>query len=204
DPFVASRIAGRLPALDAPGHAARGRRRAAQPSGVHTAADAGGGGASVRARVVRRHTEHPRDRAADASASSVAASRCRCRGGGRRRGARGLRALTAMALYRIGPMLLDSAIPLPELTRADRRSAAEAWTFRPSRRRPPSARAADWFHEWRFPSGKPWVRLGRLGARYVVRFHRTALFLVDPPNRAVVAFPSIAVPAPTRPHLLLA
>src|SRR5262249_34143533 len=89
------------------------------------------------------------------------------------------------------------------LTRADRRSAAEAWTFRLSRRRPPSARAADWFHEWRFPSGKPWVRLGRLGARYVVRFHRTALFLVDPPNRAVVAFPSIGVPALTLRHLLL-
>src|SRR5262245_26651022 len=100
-------------------------------------------------------------------------------------------------------MLLDSAVPLPELPERAGRSAERVWSFRVSRAAAPSANRVEWFHSWLFPSGRPWVKLGRLGARYLVRFHRTAAFVVDPREQTVAAFPSAGVPARTVRHLLL-
>lgn len=107
-----------------------------------------------------------------------------------------------MSLYRIGPIVLDSAAPLPELPRVGRRLQALQWSFRVSRG-PAPASGIQWFHEWRFPSGRPWVKLGRAADRYLVRFHRTATFVVDPQHRAVVAYPAAGIPARTVRHLLL-
>lgn len=83
------------------------------------------------------------------------------------------------------------------------RAAGEAWTFSLSRVSRPSTRRVTWFHDWAFPDGRPWLRIGRAGREYVVRFARVAWFFIDPSTRDIVAFAHRGVPVRTVRHLLL-
>ena len=60
-----------------------------------------------------------------------------------------------------------------------------------------------WFHDWAFPNGRRWLRIGRAGHLYVVRFAGDTWFFLDPSARTIVAFPLAGIPARTVRHLLL-
>ena len=108
-----------------------------------------------------------------------------------------------MPTYRIGPLVLDSRERFPELIPLTREARTPAWTFRLSRTACPPHRTISWFHEWTFPDGRRWLRIGRCGQAYVVRFTRLASFAIDPDRRAVHAYVLPDVPIHTIRHLLL-
>jgi hypothetical protein len=99
--------------------------------------------------------------------------------------------------------VLESSVALPELAPARPGAAGELWRFRISPSPAPRRSAVEWFHEWRFPSGAPWLEIGRLESRYLARFQRTAAFVIDPVARWIVAHPRNRIPRRTIRHLLL-
>ncbi|HVC21064.1 MAG TPA: hypothetical protein VNE16_13380 [Vicinamibacterales bacterium] len=106
-----------------------------------------------------------------------------------------------MTSYRIGPLLLSSNRPLPEVPRAP--SAEPDWHFHVCRTPPRARRDAAWFHCWRLPDGRVWLSLGRREREYLLRFTRLADFVLNEDDRRIDCYPVARTAPATVRHLLL-
>ncbi|MCB0208875.1 MAG: hypothetical protein KDJ52_06085 [Anaerolineae bacterium] len=61
----------------------------------------------------------------------------------------------------------------------------------------------EWFHHYGDADGRAWLRLGRHGAIYILRFCELADFLIFMGRREIVGFPQPGTPLETIRHLLL-
>ena len=98
---------------------------------------------------------------------------------------------------------MTSELPLPEL-RTKRALAAPpgAWHVRLGGTYP--GPDAQWFHQWREPDGRLWLRIGHSAKGvYVLRFTQWAAFVIDVPRLEISCYPSPETPTATIRHLLL-
>lgn len=107
-----------------------------------------------------------------------------------------------MAVHRVSGLRLAADIPLPELPRVRDTGAAD-FRFRllAPRVRPPAPRT--WLYRWRESDGTAWIRLGRTPRGYLLRFARTADFLLSRDTRTIACHAAPKVTALTVRHLLL-
>ena len=90
-----------------------------------------------------------------------------------------------MYRYRMGDLTIASSSAIGGLRTAP--PVAGEWRFRISRAPAPVVRRP--YHRATWPGvEEPWRALGRVGSSHVVRFHRTATFVLDIQARRVTAF----------------
>jgi hypothetical protein len=111
-----------------------------------------------------------------------------------------------MYAYRICDLLLASNVQLPELPQVNL-AEAECW-FELLPEGEPALGDFAWFQEWRFDEseegpGEPWVRFGRCGDGYLLRFPSCGDFLVSLKRAAIQCRPLPGIPQVTVRHLLL-
>jgi hypothetical protein len=105
--------------------------------------------------------------------------------------------------YRVGPLLVESNRPLPEVRVAREPARARAdWSVRLRRPRKPAADHR-WFHRWRLPDGRAWLRLAHDAGLYILRFDGLADFHVSPAQHLIEIHPAPAATPTTVRHLLL-
>ena len=103
--------------------------------------------------------------------------------------------------YQFGPAVLSAAAPLPELRPVVQQNEPAALAIRMAERI--DAANAEWYHEWRFPDGRLWMRMGRAHDGHVLRFPQLADFAIREGGRRLeVASYAGALTATVR-HLLL-
>ncbi|MDE3154721.1 MAG: hypothetical protein KGN76_06440 [Acidobacteriota bacterium] len=103
--------------------------------------------------------------------------------------------------YRLADLVMASNRPLPELVETGGEPAD--WTFvaHPSQTAAPRGH---WFHQWRLPSRRLWLSLGRAaGGEYLLRFHHLADFELDVGERRIACHPTGGTAPATIRHLLL-
>jgi hypothetical protein len=91
----------------------------------------------------------------------------------------------AAPLYRIADRVIASELALPELRPAT--GTEPHWRLRVSRGAVPSPRRP--FHHWVTAAGERWASFSRDGGLLVLRFSRTAVFVVDDEARTVTCHP---------------
>jgi len=106
-----------------------------------------------------------------------------------------------MPLFAVCDVVLESAVPFPELALADGNRADLSFELRDSG--PLLAKACEWFHRWESPGGKTWLLLGKRARDYLLRFPDLADFLVSAAGKSVGCFPHAETPAETIRHLFL-
>lgn len=101
---------------------------------------------------------------------------------------------------RFADVVIDSALPLPELIPPADADAARPRLVVDVHQ---DHDEVDWFHEWRLADGSVWAAFGDTGRRYRVRFPDLCDFTVSRDGWVVHAWPAPGVPEFTQRHLLL-
>ncbi len=109
-------------------------------------------------------------------------------------------------LYRVCGLVLSCNASLPELAHAA--SSVEPNETVDVRvelfgRRLPCPPSAQWFMNWRPPSGDLWLSVAKIAGGYLLRFPDLADFTVDRAGRKIVCRPEPDTPSDTLRHLLL-
>lgn len=90
-----------------------------------------------------------------------------------------------MYRYRVGDLTIASAFTIDGVSGAP--PAADEWRFRISHASAPPMRRP--YHHATWPGlDQPWRTIGRIDSGHLVRFHRTATFVLDFVNRRITAF----------------
>jgi hypothetical protein len=103
--------------------------------------------------------------------------------------------------YRWASLVIDSDLPLPELTRVSGRRRADILVRRALPRPRPGSRATR--HTWRLPDGTPWASVMTGDGEHVLRFRRFAEFIVGDEGRSICWRAPLATRPETVRHLLL-
>lgn len=108
---------------------------------------------------------------------------------------------TGAARYRVCELVIESTVPLPELTRADRGGSDCRFEVLPAG--DGFAGAIQWFHQRTTPEEETWLRFGDLGGDYLLRFRNECDFLISRDGGEVRCRPLPGTAASTIRHLLL-
>ena len=106
-----------------------------------------------------------------------------------------------MTLYRVCGLILESNVPLPELTPANGEEPECAFQLLSAQG--PGPVSCHWFHHWRFPNGEVWPSFARCAGGYLLRFPDLADFSVDVDGREIVCVAEPETSPDTLRHLLL-
>ena len=106
-----------------------------------------------------------------------------------------------MEFYRACDLVLGSTVPLPELPQAH--GAEPECTFQLLSEGTSGAVSGDWFHQWHFPEGEPWLRLAKQETGFLLRFPDLADFEVSTDGKDIRCHPGFETPIETLRHLLL-
>ena len=106
-----------------------------------------------------------------------------------------------MSLYKVCDLVLDSGVPLPELSRVE--DGLPDYAFQLLTTPAPDSDGAEWFHQWTSPNGETWLAFARLGPDYLLRFCELADFVVSVEGSYIRCFPKEDTPLETVRHLLL-
>ncbi|HXG89488.1 MAG TPA: hypothetical protein VNJ02_14255 [Vicinamibacterales bacterium] len=106
------------------------------------------------------------------------------------------------AIYQFADLRIASSIAMPELTRVRRTPRSRPWQF-VILSAPYPGPEASWFHEWLDPDGRRWLRIGRHGNSYLLRFERFAAFVIDLEQSTIACHREPGTPLATVRHLLL-
>jgi hypothetical protein len=106
-----------------------------------------------------------------------------------------------MMQYQLCDLILESNIPLVELTPATGQPPACTFHLLPATA--PRPVAVDWFHQWLLPDGEAWLSFGRWEGDYLLRFSDMIDFLVAVDGRTIRCYPAPDIPPETVRHLLL-
>jgi hypothetical protein len=104
------------------------------------------------------------------------------------------------ARYRWASVVIESAVPLPELRRCD--SAPPDLHFDSCPERQPPA-ATTWVHRWLLPNRVRWLSIATVGAERLLRFERLADFVISADGRAIRCGARRTTTPETVRHLLL-
>lgn len=105
-----------------------------------------------------------------------------------------------MPLYKIANLRIDSALALSAVPAA--RTRAGAWKFTLARRRTSAGRVA-WYHHEATADGRRWRSLAHDGRHHVIRFWRTASFVVSFAARRITCYPCASTAVDTIRQLLV-
>ena len=103
--------------------------------------------------------------------------------------------------YRVSGLILESSVPLPELTPAD--GEEPECRFGITAARAPGPAPLRWFHEWRLPDGRLWLGFARRRSGFLLRFPGLADFLVSADGKDIRCHARTAIPPETIRHLFL-
>lgn len=104
--------------------------------------------------------------------------------------------------YRLCDFVIESELPLPELSSAPG-FAREEFVLRRGVEAVPDPGRYDWYHEWRYPDGELWSSFARIDDRYICRFAEIADFHLNLENRSIECRPVPGVPDSTLGHIFL-
>jgi hypothetical protein len=104
------------------------------------------------------------------------------------------------ARYRWSSLVIESAVPLPELHRCDSAQADLHFDSRIGRESP--ARVA-WAHRWLLPNRARWLSIASVGEERLLRFERLADFVISADGRTIRCDARRTTTPETVRHLLL-
>jgi hypothetical protein len=102
--------------------------------------------------------------------------------------------------YRWSSFVIESATPLPELSRCGTQPPDIRFACETTRRLP---RIGTWSHRWLLPNGERWLSIARTAGGWVLRFGALADFIVPPGARSIHCEATPETSAATVRHLLL-
>ena len=106
-----------------------------------------------------------------------------------------------MEFYRACDLVLASNVPLPELPPANGSEPECSFQVLSGRGLKPASK--DWFHQWYFPDGEPWLRMAKQESDFLLRFPDLADFVVSTDGKLIQCYPGSETPIETLRHLLL-
>lgn len=106
-----------------------------------------------------------------------------------------------MSLFHVGGLVLESAIPIPELTPAEQ--VPPDSTFRMVSLNGGAEIPCTWVQQWDAPGGQPWLSSGKMGSDYVLRFHDLFDFTISSNAHEVRCLAAPDTPHSTIRHFLL-
>ena len=106
-----------------------------------------------------------------------------------------------MEFYQTCDLVLASNVPFPELPRANGREPECAFELLPVGTSQPAS--GDWYHQWSFPDGSPWLCMAKQGSGFLLRFPDLADFLVSPDGSNIRCYALPGTPPETIRHLFL-
>lgn len=105
-------------------------------------------------------------------------------------------------MYRIFNIVLDSQIPIPELTQTTESTDANVFTFSLMKEKLDDTNI-EWFHNWHFPDGSISLSVGRRGDDYWLRILGKLDFKVCLKDQSICFYNEPELPESTIRHLLL-
>jgi hypothetical protein len=109
--------------------------------------------------------------------------------------------MTAVGRFRVCDLVVESTVPLPELTAVVGRSPDCCFTVLPAVK--DFAGECHWFHHWTTQDNGVWLSLAVLGEDYLLRFPGQCDFLISRNGEEVQCQPLTGTPQSTIRHLFL-
>ena len=109
--------------------------------------------------------------------------------------------MTGAGRFRVCDLVVESTVPLPELTEAVGRSPDCRFKVLPAVK--DFAGECHWFHHWRTQDNRVWLSLAVLGEDYLLRFPGLGDFLISRDGKEVQCQPLTGTPQSTIRHLFL-
>jgi hypothetical protein len=109
--------------------------------------------------------------------------------------------VTGTARYRVCELVVESSVPLPELTQVEDGSPDCGFEVFP----PAEGFSGDvhWFHQWKDAEQQTWLKLGNRGEDYLLRFPDQGDFLISRDGSDIRCRPLPGTPESTIRHLFL-
>ncbi|MGC2186478.1 MAG: hypothetical protein WA637_24640 [Terriglobales bacterium] len=111
------------------------------------------------------------------------------------------RGVTGATRYRVGELLVESLVPLPELSQVEGESPDCRFEVLPSAEG--FTEDVHWFHQWTDADKETWLKLADLGEDFLLRFPERGDFLISRDGRDIRCRPRPGTPPSTIRHLFL-
>ncbi len=109
--------------------------------------------------------------------------------------------VTAASRYRVCELVVESSVPLPELTQVEGGSPDCRFAVLPSAEG--FTEDVDWFHQWIDADKQTWLKLADPGEDFLLRFPGRGDFLISRDGRDIRCRPLAGTPQSTIRHLFL-